>query len=205
MEYITINLETINEIEIEKSRFICYLKRVNNKEEAEEYIQKIKKLHYKATHNCSCFSLFDPSYQKCSDDGEPQGTAGVPMLETIKKANINNVVAVVTRYFGGIKLGAGGLIRAYSNAVSKAINEASLLRIKMYDHYEIEFDYSLINVLEKYFNQNNIKVINKDYEINVKYLFYTDDINIKETLNNLTLGKISFTKEYKDYIEEKYN
>lgn len=205
MEYITIKEETINEIEIEKSRFICYLKRVTNKEEAEEYIQKIKKLHYKATHNCSCFSLFDPSYQKCSDDGEPQGTAGVPMLEAIKKANINNVVAVVTRYFGGIKLGAGGLIRAYSNAVSKALSAAQLIKVKEYTHYEIEFDYSLINVLEKYFNQNNIKVLNKEYEVNVKYLFYIDDQNIKETLNNLTLGKIKFINEYLDFIEEKYN
>ena len=108
MEYITIKDEIINEIEIEKSRFICYLKRINSKEEAEEYIQKIKKINYKATHNCSCYSLFNPSYQKCSDDGEPQGTAGLPMLDAIKKSNINNVVAVVTRYFGGIKLGAGG-------------------------------------------------------------------------------------------------
>ena len=205
MEYITIKEETINEIEIEKSRFICYLKRVANKEEAEEYIQKIKKLHYKATHNCSSFSLFNPSYQKCSDDGEPQGTAGVPMLEAIKKANINNVVAVVTRYFGGIKLGAGGLIRAYSNAVSKALSAAQLIKVKEYTHYEIEFDYSLINVLEKFFNQNNIKVLNKEYEVNVKYLFYIDDSNIKETLNNLTLGKIKFLNEYLDFIEEKYN
>lgn len=205
MEYITIKEETINEIEIEKSRFICHLKRVTNKEEAEEYIQKIKKLHYKATHNCSSFSLFNPSYQKCSDDGEPQGTAGVPMLEAIKKANINNVVAVVTRYFGGIKLGAGGLIRAYSNAVSKALSAAQLIKVKEYTHYEIEFDYSLINILEKFFNQNNIKVLNKEYEVNVKYLFYIDDPNIKETLNNLTLGKIKFINEYLDFIEEKYN
>ena len=203
MEYITIQDEVINEIEIEKSRFICYLKRINNKEEAEEYIQKIKKLNYKATHNCSCYSLFDPSYQKCSDDGEPQGTAGIPMLDAIKKSNINNIVAVVTRYFGGIKLGAGGLIRAYSNSVSQAIDKSNLLKIKEYSHYEIEFDYNLINIFEKYFNQNNIKVLNKEYDLKVKYLFYTDDQNIKETLINLALGKLDFINEYLDYIEEK--
>ncbi len=203
MEYITIFDETVNEIEIEKSRFICYLKRVNNKEEAEEYIQQIKKLHYKATHNCSAYSLFSPSYQKCSDDGEPQGTAGVPMLEAIKKANLNNLVAVVTRYFGGIKLGAGGLIRAYSNSISQAINASNLVKIKEYNHYEMEFDYNLINVMEKFFNQNNIKVINKNYDLKVTYLFYTSTIDIKDKLNNLTLGKIEFKNEFKDYIEEK--
>lgn len=203
MEYITIKDEVTNEIEIEKSRFICHLKRVNNKEEADEFINKINKLHYKATHNCYCYSLYSPSYQKCSDDGEPQGTAGVPMLDAIKKANINNIVAVVTRYFGGIKLGAGGLIRAYTNAVSEALKVSNLLRVKEYTHYEVEFDYNLINVLEKYFNQNNIKVLNKDYDLTVKYLFYIDDPNIKETLNNLTLGKIKFINEYLDYIEEK--
>ena len=202
MEYITIKEEVVNEIEIEKSRFICHLKRVNSKEEADEFIQKINKLHYKATHNCYCYSLFNPNYQKCSDDGEPQGTAGVPMLEAIKKGNINNIVAVVTRYFGGIKLGAGGLIRAYSNAVSNALSFASLLRIKEYTHYEIEFDYNLINVIEKYFNQNNIKVLDKNYDITVKYLFYTDQTVIKDKLFNLTLGKIKFTNEYLDYIEE---
>lgn len=204
MEYKTIKDEVINEIEIEKSRFICHLKRINSKEEADEFIQKINKLHYKATHNCYCYSLFSPNYQKCSDDGEPQGTAGVPMLDTIKKSNLNNIVAVVTRYFGGIKLGAGGLIRAYSNAVSQAIANSNILNVKEYTHYEIEFDYNLINILEKYFNQNNIKVIDKNYDINVKYLFYTDDNNIKDTLINLTLGKIKFTNEYLDYIEENY-
>ena len=202
MEYITIKDEVINEIEIEKSRFICHIKRINTKEEADEYIQKINKLHYKATHYCYCYSMYSPNYQKCSDDGEPQGTAGVPMLDAIKKANINNVVAVVTRYFGGIKLGAGGLIRAYTNAVSQALNNSKFLRIKEYTHIEIEFDYNLINIFEKYFNQNNIKAINKEYDLTVKYLFYTDDVNIKETLSNLSLGKVKFVNEYLDYIEE---
>ena len=202
MEYITIKEDIIQEIEIEKSRFICHLKRINNKEEADEFVQKINKLHYKATHNCYCYSLFSPNYQKCSDDGEPQGTAGVPMLDAIKKGSINNVVAVVTRYFGGIKLGAGGLIRAYTNAVSNALSFAILLKVKEYPHYEIEFDYNLINIIEKYFNQNNIKVLDKIFDITVKYIFYTDDENIKEKLTNLTLGKIKFNNEYLKYIEE---
>lgn len=202
MEYITIKDEITNEIEIEKSRFICHLKRINTKEDADEFIQKINKLHYKATHNCYCYTLFNPNYQKCNDDGEPQGTAGIPMLDAIKKANINNIVAVVTRYFGGIKLGAGGLIRAYTNAVSQAISYSLLLKVKEYTHYEIEFDYSLINIIEKFFNQNNIKILDKTYDLTVKYLFYTDDSNIKKTLLNLTLGKIKFNNEYLDFIEE---
>ena len=125
------------------------------------------------------------------------------MLDAIKKSNINNIVAVVTRYFGGIKLGAGGLIRAYSNSVSQALENSNLLKVKEYSHYEIEFDYNIINIIEKYFNQNNIKVLDKEYELKVKYLFYSDDPNIKDTLINLALGKIEFTNEYLDFIEEK--
>jgi uncharacterized YigZ family protein len=192
-----------NLYEIEKSKFYCLLIKINSLKEVDTILEQAKKDYKDATHYCYAYIL--DSYKKCSDDGEPQGTAGVPMLDAIKKANINNIVAVVTRYFGGIKLGAGGLIRAYTNAVSQALNVSKLLKIKEYSHYEIEFNYSLINVIEKYFNQNNIKVLDKEYEIKVKYLFYVDDQNIKEKLFNLTLGKIEFTNEYLDFIEEKIN
>ena len=121
-KYRTIKEDNQHEVEIKKSRFICFLKRIETEEEAKAFIQQIKKEHWKANHNCSAFVLGDHhEIQRSSDDGEPSGTAGVPMLEVLKKNDLINVCAVVTRYFGGTKLGAGGLIRAYSGSVAQAI------------------------------------------------------------------------------------
>lgn len=111
------------EIVIEKSRFICSLQKVANEKEAQDFIKAIKKKYWDATHNCNAY-LIDKLVQHSNDDGEPSGTAGVPILEVLKKADVQNVVAVVTRYFGGVKLGAGGLVRAYTNAVAGALQEA---------------------------------------------------------------------------------
>ena len=113
--YQTIKEDGQSEIEIKKSRFICSLKRVTSEEEAKDFIQAIKKEHWKANHHCSAFVIGEKNeIQRSSDDGEPSGTAGIPMLEVLKKNELINVIAVVTRYFGGTKLGTGGLIRAYT-------------------------------------------------------------------------------------------
>ncbi len=110
---------------IEKSKFICSLKKVNSEVEAQEFIKTIKKEYWDATHNCSAYLVNDLA-QRSSDDGEPSGTAGLPMLEVLRKNNLTEVAVVVTRYFGGIKLGAGGLVRAYTNSVVQGIEEAGL-------------------------------------------------------------------------------
>ena len=110
---------------IEKSRFICSLKKVRNEGEAQDFIKAVKKEYWDASHNCSAY-LIDELAQRSSDDGEPSGTAGVPMLEVLRKQNLCQVAAVVTRYFGGIKLGAGGLIRAYGGTVAQALSQAGL-------------------------------------------------------------------------------
>ena len=112
----TIQKDCRTEIVIEKSRFICTLKKVSSEVEAQEFIKSTKKEFWDATHNCSAYIINDMQ-QRSSDDGEPSGTAGVPMLEVLRKKNLTGVAAVVTRYFGGIKLGAGGLVRAYTNSV----------------------------------------------------------------------------------------
>ncbi|MFR4384175.1 MAG: IMPACT family protein [Phascolarctobacterium sp.] len=114
-----------NEIVIEKSRFICSLKKVKSEEEAQEFIKAVKKEFWDATHNCSAY-LVDDLAQRSSDDGEPSGTAGIPMLEVLRKNNLTGTLLVVTRYFGGIKLGAGGLVRAYSGSVAGAVKECGL-------------------------------------------------------------------------------
>lgn len=111
--YYTVKQEDFDQLIIQKSRFIGYVKRVETEEEAQEFIQTIKKKHHDATHNCSAYMVGEHNQiQKANDDGEPSGTAGVPILEVLKKQDLKDTVVVVTRYFGGIKLGAGGLIRA---------------------------------------------------------------------------------------------
>lgn len=110
---------------IEKSRFICTLKKVADEGAAQEFIKATKKEFWDATHNCSAY-LIDDLAQRSSDDGEPAGTAGLPMLEVLRKNELVGVAAVVTRYFGGVKLGAGGLVRAYSGSVAQAVRECGL-------------------------------------------------------------------------------
>lgn len=143
--YITVKQDDFSEIEIKKSRFICSVKRVTSEEEAKAFIAAIKKEHWKANHNCSAFVIGEKNdIQRSSDDGEPSGTAGVPMLEVLKKKELINVVAVVTRYFGGIKLGTGGLIRAYSHALSHTLDEIGLVIGKLQQELLITIAYPLL-------------------------------------------------------------
>ncbi|GAA2752417.1 YigZ family protein [Kitasatospora cinereorecta] len=126
--YLTIRRPLSHEIEIKKSRFICHLARVSDEEEAQAFIASVRKQYWDARHNCTAFVVGDDHRrERSSDDGEPGGTAGVPMLEVLRRRRVTDTVAVVTRYFGGIKLGAGGLVRAYGGAVSEALDEAGLL------------------------------------------------------------------------------
>ena len=186
-----IKKETIHEIVIEKSRFITYLNRAENEEEAKAYILMIKKLHPDATHHCSAFIYGENSeFQRSSDDGEPSGTAGVPMLECLKKKHMQDLVAVVVRYFGGIKLGAGGLIRAYSKSISLAIEASTLTEIKKMSKYSCQFTYDLIGPLDYYFLKNKIQILEKQYEEKVTYTYLTET-DINDDLMELSKGKIT--------------
>ena len=128
---LTITKDIRTEQVISKSRFICSLKKVKTEEEAQEFIKAVKKEFWDATHNCSAY-VIDEQHQRSSDDGEPSGTAGIPMLGVLRKQELQQVAAVVTRYFGGIKLGAGGLVRAYSGSVAQAVEVAGLVqKVKM--------------------------------------------------------------------------
>ena len=137
---------------IEKSKFICYLKHVESEDEAKDFISEIKKKHFDATHNCSAFIAdSDGNMARFSDDGEPQGTAGMPMLEALKNKGVFQTVAVVTRYFGGIKLGAGGLVRAYSGCVSSALNNADVREKCLCKTIKIFSDYDKYRLVLKFF------------------------------------------------------
>ena len=191
MEFKTIKEDGMVQEEIKKSRFICHVKRVYSEEEARAFIAAIKKEHYKATHNCSAFIIGEKSdIKRTSDDGEPSGTAGVPMLGVLEKHNLTNLCVVVTRYFGGIKLGAGGLIRAYAGSVALAIKEIGLVEIKEQASLRLKLSY------RQYQDFANFLKVDTIFTELVDTTIYIDK-NIKETTKrNLTEffnGKIELT------------
>ncbi|MFV0380098.1 MAG: YigZ family protein [Anaerorhabdus sp.] len=186
-----------HELIIDKSRFICYLKKVDNIDDAKEYIDQIKKLHRDSTHCCSAIVCGDNyEIERCSDDGEPSGTAGLPMLTALKKIGIKDCVAVVVRYFGGIKLGGGGLIRAYGRSVSESVSLASKVRLVKLKEYRLVFAYNLIGKLE-YELQKICLIVNKNYEELVEYIVHSSDDDFTDKVIDLTNGDISI-----EYINE---
>ncbi|MDR2832116.1 MAG: YigZ family protein [Streptococcaceae bacterium] len=203
LEYLTIKKDDIIEMEVKKSRFITHLKRVETQDEAKNFIQAIKKEHWKASHNCSAFILGqNMEIQRSSDDGEPSGTAGVPMLEVLKKNQLINVVAVVTRYYGGIKLGAGGLIRAYATSVSNAINEIGIVKGVKQQEIDLTISYNNIGKVQNFLLENP-QYFTKDtvYAENVILTVFSDsnEVNmLEENLIDLLNGNIEITK--KDFI-----
>lgn len=149
-EYNTLYQSSMEEILIEKSRFIGYAKGVKDESEASEFIKTISKRHYDATHNVWAYILGENAEtQRYSDDGEPSGTAGIPVLEVMKKEGITDAVIVVTRYFGGIKLGAGGLLRAYTKSAAAAVKSSGILSRKLFVPLRLTLDYSLIGKLQR--------------------------------------------------------
>lgn len=153
-----------NTIVIEKSEFICYLKRCNDVEEFKEFLNSVKKYHYDATHHCSAYISKD--VKRSNDDGEPSGTAGMPILNALEKRNMEDTGAVVVRYFGGIKLGAGGLIRAYSNATLKAIDIAKKVEKISIRKYELKVSYEISSRID-YYLRNNTQLVDTIYDVDV--------------------------------------
>ena len=177
--------ETNNTIIIEKSRFICYMKRIRSEDEYREYLAQIRKKHYDASHVCS--AMVCDNIQRSSDDGEPSGTAGAPILNVLKKNDLNQMCALVVRYFGGIKLGAGGLIRAYGNAVSECIKKATIVEELRYPLYELHLSYENANKIEHYLRKNTI-LDEISYEEDVCFIFALDDERKIETIKEYTKG-----------------
>lgn len=196
MELFTIEKEYSCEIIIKKSRFIGYLFKVTSFEEAQEVLKNIRKKHYDATHNCYAYIISDKDQTliKSSDDGEPGGTAGVVIYEVLKKNNLTNIICIVTRYFGGIKLGAGGLVRAYSQTAGEAIKQIdNLIKIEEKALLTLEFSYDKIHDVEK--NMQNYLLIEKNFSTNVQYTYQLpakDVDNVKKHLINISNNQITF-------------
>ena len=199
MEFRTIKEDGQVQEEIKKSRFICHAKRVYSEEEARDFITAIKKEHYKATHNCSAFIIGERSeIKRTSDDGEPSGTAGVPMLGVLENHNLTNVCVVVTRYFGGIKLGAGGLIRAYAGSVALAVKEIGIIEIKEQAGIAIQMSYSQYQEYNNFLKEHNLMELDTNFTDQVDTMIYVDKEEketIKAALVEFFNGKITLTDQ----------
>lgn len=174
------------ELVIKKSRFICSLQRISSEEDAQNFIKEVQAANRKANHNCFAYLVGDQDQvQRESDNGEPSGTAGVPILESLQMAKLHNVVAVVTRYFGGIKLGAGGLIRAYSNVTTEAVHHAGIVqRIKQLQ-IAITVSYRQHDALLYYLKEHQLAVSNEDYGVNVTTNVFINEATAEDTIAQL--------------------
>lgn len=205
--YITVQKNALIETEIKRSRFICAVYPVNDEREADQMIQIVRKEHWKANHNCFAYIIGKKQeIQKASDDGEPSGTAGVPMLDVLKRRSICNTLVIVTRYFGGIKLGAGGLIRAYAHAASNGLNAAEVARQVPSDQWTVSVDYHLSGTLENKLRESPYVVNDVSYSDKVTFDIYTsqeDSPIFLEWITNLTSGQAQTCKRCELYLPEK--
>ncbi|KYG28499.1 YigZ family protein [Priestia endophytica] len=205
-EYYTAKEQGEHEIIIQKSRFICHVQRVKTEEEAQNFIQDIKKTHWNATHNCSAYLVGErDQFQKANDDGEPSGTAGVPMLEVLKKRGLKDTVVVVTRYFGGIKLGAGGLVRAYSKSTSEGLNAVGIVKRTLMKVMHIKVDYTWLGKLENELRTSTYKLKNINYAEDVEFEVYVEEPRIDsfvEWMTELTNAQAIIEEGENTYLEE---
>lgn len=195
LDYFTIKGEPESLTVIEHSKFFCYLKNVENEDDAKNFIALIRKRHSLATHNCYAYIADDKGLiQKFSDDGEPQGTAGMPMLDVLKNRKYFKTVAVVTRYFGGKKLGTGGLVRAYGGAVDNALNNATTLHMRKAVFLSLKTDYEFYQKVIRFFAENNAVVSNTNFD---------NDITINFVVPEEYYNK--FFSDFNDYFNAKIN
>lgn len=182
-----------NTIIIKKSKFITKLIKVNNRDEINKSLEETKKEFKDSTH--ICYAYIVNGQEKCVDDGEPSGTAGLPILNILKKNNLTNVLAIVIRYFGGIKLGAGGLVRAYSNSVNDTLKLTEIIELEEGYLVELEFSYDQVKLVDYILNDKTI--INKEYNDNIVYSFYLN----KDELNFIPeLEKVAIHVSIKDKV-----
>lgn len=168
--FLTVQEEEQIQIVEKKSKFIAEIHPVSNIQEVENKIKEIKKKYYDAKHHCIAYRIIDEGrvVERASDDGEPSGTAGLPMLNILKGNNLCNVLVVVTRYFGGILLGTGGLVRAYSEATNLVIQKSKMINITEGYEMILKLEYNNLDVFNYYCKNNNIKILNIEYAENIR-------------------------------------
>lgn len=206
-DFITIKENIEVEIVVKKSKFICNLIKVESQKEAEDIIKSIKKKHYNARHNCVAYRVIDEDkmVEKSSDDGEPSGTAGGPMLNILQKNEFCNVIAVVTRYFGGILLGTGGLVKAYSDVTLLAIENAKKVEKCLGIEAKITLEYNNLESFKYYCKKNDINIVELEYSDKIFCKIELEEVNFqkliddykKKSINLLDLEKLSKKIIYK--------
>ncbi|MGL4819073.1 MAG: YigZ family protein [Bacilli bacterium] len=186
--YYMVKSSSETETVIERSRFITHVSRAYTESEAQAFIARIKKEHWSATHNCSCYLIGDrDEFQKANDDGEPSGTAGMPMLEVLRKKGLKNTVVVVTRYFGGIKLGAGGLIRAYAKSTVNGIKSSGTVERKQMQRLFATVDYTWVGKMENFLaGETGMHVVDVAYS---DVVCWTLDVELDDT--DISLGALT--------------
>lgn len=205
--YKTLHKFGVDEYIVEKSTFIGYAKPIKTEEEAIEFVNEIKKKHKDATHNVWAYTVGENmNIQRYSDDGEPQGTAGIPTLEVIKKEDLRDVVVVVTRYFGGIKLGAGGLVRAYTKGAKVGIEAGIVIEKVKYTEVKIKIEYTQLGRIQNEIMNLGFKVKDTIYSEDVEIIVYskTEDVHsLTDRMIDITSGTadVSIGDEY--YLSEK--
>ena len=191
--FLTINENIESEITVKKSKFICNLIKIEKQEEAEEQIKKIKKKYHDARHNCVAYRVQenDTIVEKASDDGEPSGTAGGPMLTILQKNNLCNVLVVVTRYFGGILLGTGGLVRAYSDSMQNALELTEKVEKCTGIEFEAELEYNNLETFKYYCRKNNINIVNIQYENTIICKIQLEECNKERLIDDFNTKKVN--------------
>ncbi len=192
----TIKENVSAEIVEKKSKFIASIFYVETREEAEDIIKDINKKYHDARHNCYAYRIYNESgiVEKSSDDGEPSGTAGAPMLTILSKNNLANVLVIVTRYFGGILLGTGGLVKAYSSATALALEKANVIEKNIAELYKIEINYTDLNKFKYFANKNNINILKEEYLINIELQVALQNEKILDK-NEINIKKKEFIKK----------
>jgi uncharacterized YigZ family protein len=203
--YLTVSGCGEAEIEINKSRFIAYIGRLETEEDAIAFIAEIKKKHWNATHNCSAYVVGEnDQWQKADDDGEPSGTAGKPILEIIKKNQLKNTVIVVTRYFGGIKLGAGGLIRAYGKSASAGLKTVGVSQRQSYTRIRVEIDYTFLGLLENQLRIQGYSIEGKEFTDKITLIVLAkmgEEVTIEQKVMDWTAGQVNLSRGEQIYVD----
>ena len=196
----TISEEAYAEITVKKSKFIASVFPVETKQEAEEKIKEISKKYYDAKHNCYAYVV--ENFEKCSDDGEPSKTAGAPMLDIIKKRDLQNILVIVTRYFGGILLGTGGLVRSYTEATNNAIDKAKIVNKVKGIRYKIKTEYDSQNDVIYWCKKLNINIKNTSYDNYVELELESSNENKEKLLKNIKIVENCIITDENIYIQE---
>jgi len=204
-DYLTVKGFGETEIIIQKSRFLTYVNRAETEQQAQDFIEEIKLKHKSANHNCSAYLIGEhDSIQKANDDGEPSGTAGFPMLEVLKKQGLKDTVVVVTRYFGGIKLGGGGLIRAYGKATTEGLKSAQIVERRLHFLMKVSVDYTWLGKVENEIRSSNYPLQHIDYADSVELFLYVPvlkEATFVEWITELTNGQAGIKVISKDLLD----